>query len=204
MAGKLFYPRRFGNLSVAKTLTDPADYIHFLKNNGYVFDSTLIALLLRFMPMAQQAVIDGVDPVYYYSNFDYFAQYYAMTVDGGLATGFDPVGLSDAINMRIVVPTQDAQALFDKWPYLTRLYTAISPEDMNLDPVFSQNPDLPDVALDHRATVTVPCSGNSWITTSDGLEAMYANNNTLGSTLPPALRLETLREAGPPVVEVDN
>src|SRR5258706_12159712 len=128
------------------------------------------------MPMAQRGVIEGVAPGAYYTNFDSYARRYATAGDGGTADNFDPAGLSDAINMRIVVPTQAAQALFDKWPYLTRLYTTISPEDMNLDPVFSENPDLPEESIDHRATVTVPCGGNSWITTSDRLEARYATN----------------------------
>jgi hypothetical protein len=40
---------------------------------------------------------------------------------------------------RVVVPTLAAGAMFDAFPYLTRLYTTLSPGDMNKDPVFSYN-----------------------------------------------------------------
>jgi hypothetical protein len=206
MSQRIYYPGRFGDLTVARTITDPINYMHYLRNNGYVFDSTLLALLERFIPEPQQAVIDGIPESEFYTNFDMYWNYYATSGDGGAPFVFDGAGLTDAIEMRIVVPDQDAQALFDKWPTLTRLYTTISPEDMNLDPVFSENPDLPAVPLDHHATVTVPCNSNSWLSDDQGFEVQYRYNTapTFPTPLPPTLRLETLREAGQPIVESDN
>src|SRR5205807_620592 len=65
--------------------------------------------------------------------------------------------------------------------------------------------DLPDVALDHHATLTVPCGGNSWLSTDQGFEVQYRNSTAPNlANLPPTLRLETLREAGKPQVELDN
>ena len=58
---------------------------------------------------------------------------------------------------RVVTPTLAAGALFDQFPYLTRLYTTLSPEDMNKDPVFSFNPGLKDWPNVHDGTLTYHC-----------------------------------------------
>jgi hypothetical protein len=107
--------------------------------------------------------------------------------------------------MRIVQPTINTQQLFDDNPYLTRLYTTISPIDMNMDPVFSENPDLPEVSLIHSATLTYPCGGDPWLHTGQGFEIQYPDGAApTASGLPPSLRLETLREEGAPTVITDN
>ena len=49
--------------------------------------------------------------------------------------------------LRAAEPT--AQQLVQKYPYLTRFYTRISPEDMTLDPVFDYAPDKGDVSNVH-------------------------------------------------------
>jgi len=205
MSQQLYYPGRFGSLAALRTMTDPVAYIDYLKFNGYIFDSTLYALLERFLPMPEQARANGITEQIYYDNFDYYSQQYAVDFDGGVSPTFDPVGLTDAIDMRIVTPIKTTQSLFDAHPYLTRLYTTISPKDMNLDPVFSQNPDLPEVRLLHTATLTIPCSGDSWLSTDQGFEVQYQGTvPPYGGDLPPLLRTETLREAGAPQVVTDN
>ena len=83
------------------------------------------------------------------------ALYYAKKGDGPQAEQYirqaraiDPSDLqllTDEIEMRVVKPTLASAGLFRSYPYLTRLYTTLSPEDMNRDPVFSENPDLPAV-----------------------------------------------------------
>ena len=47
--------------------------------------------------------------------------------------------------------------LFDRRAYLTRLATFISPEEMNKDPEFIFNGDLPDLSNVHTATAHVMC-----------------------------------------------
>jgi hypothetical protein len=125
--------------------------------------------------------------------------------DGGAPDTFDAAGLADAIDARIVQPTRAAQALFAQHPYLTRLFTAISPEDMNLDPVFSENPSLPGVAALHTATLTYPCKGDPWLRTDQGFEVQYPGGiPPYSKTFAATLRLERLREIGPPEVELDQ
>ena len=47
-------------------------------------------------------------------------------------------------------------------PYLTRLATFISPEEMNKDPEFVFNPDLPELSNVHTATAHVMCGATSF------------------------------------------
>jgi hypothetical protein len=45
---------------------------------------------------------------------------------------------------------EDLNALLHQYPYLTRVYTRISPEEMTVDPVFKFNANLPDVSNVHN------------------------------------------------------
>ncbi len=44
---------------------------------------------------------------------------------------------------------QNVRLLFQQYPYLTRLYTRISPDEMTVDPAFDLAPGLPDVSNVH-------------------------------------------------------
>jgi MYXO-CTERM domain-containing protein len=57
----------------------------------------------------------------------------------------------------VIKPMQETQALFDSRPYLTRLYTTMSADEMTMDPVFAFNPDLDDVSNIHTATQVLEC-----------------------------------------------
>jgi hypothetical protein len=205
MSQQLYYPGRFGDLDALRLLKDPGDYINYLSSHNYTFDSTLYGILQRYLPVPAQAIADGVSVVQYYKEYDYYSQKYAASTDGGTLLSFDPGPITDEIDMRIVTPSKATQDLFDRHGYLTRLYTTISPEDMNLDPVFSENPDLPTVSSTHTATLTLPCQGDSWLQTDQGLEIQY--NGTVPPTwigLASVLRLERLRESGAAEVVTDN
>jgi hypothetical protein len=201
MVGVLDYAGRYGDPQSMKSLTDPAQYLFYLQSHGFTFDSTLIALLEKYLPVPAQ--FQSVPPAYYYQNYSYFQTQLGPPVDGGATTPFDPMGLTDDLEARIVQPTLATGALFRQHPYLTRLYTALSPEDMTQDPVFSENPDLPDVPLLHTATLTYPCQGSGYLVSDEtGLKSQYPG--FLNSTTPASLQIQTLREAGPPIIDTDN
>jgi hypothetical protein len=204
MVGVLDYPGRFGDEATLKAATDPGAYLALLQSSGFRFDSTLANLLAPSIPEPAVLVQEGVPPTQYYLNYDQY--YWARISDGGVgdggAPGFDAVALTDAIWARIVTPTLTTGQLFRDSPYLTRLFTALSPEDMTADPVFSENPDLPDVPLSHAATLIYPCRGLPYVQSPEThLESPYPRATT---SLPGALRIETLREAGPPEIDIDN
>ncbi len=63
----------------------------------------------------------------------------------------------DTLDEDVVKPLQQAQELVDSFPYLSRLYTTLSPEEMVLDPSFVFNPDLDEVSNVHTATIKYEC-----------------------------------------------
>jgi hypothetical protein len=140
----------------------------------------------------------------YYDNYSGYTD--DGNDDGGAPTSvpFDPNALTDEINTRVVQPTLTANAIFANHPYLTRMYTALSPKDMTIDPVFSTNADLGDVPLPHTSTVTTPCAGQPWMATGDGFEVQYDNGLPPNLSLPASLRVELVRDAGPPETVTDN
>lgn len=58
----------------------------------------------------------------------------------------------------VIEPLSQAQELIDGYPYLTRLYTTLSPHEMVIDPSFVFNPNLPDVSNVHKAGIRIECS----------------------------------------------
>ena len=202
---QLDYPGRFGDLATLRALTSPSDYLRYLFAHGYRFDGTMLSILPRYIPEPQQLVDMGVRPLQFYQNYDNYSQYVpSMDPDGGAVTPFDPGALTDEIATRIVTPARDANALLLRHPYLTRLYTALSPKDMTIDPVFSSNSEIGDVPLAHTATLTTACSGQQWLTTDLGFEAQYLNGLPPNLNLPGALRVELVRDAGPAELVQDN
>jgi hypothetical protein len=198
MKGVLLPPNRFGNPDVLRTFTEAGPYLAYLRNNGYPFNEpALLSILTRYIP--PPLGLSPADLQRYYLQFDSFPA--PGDRDGG-AFVFDAGKLTDELWTRIVEPTRRADALFAAHGYLTRLYTTLSPEDMTADPVFGENRDLPDVDNVQRATVTIPCSGESTLITDQRIETRYTFGRAVA--LPGTLRLEVLREEGAPELVADN
>lgn len=68
------------------------------------------------------------------------------------------VAIITAINTELIDPLNATLAVFDGDPYLTRLYTTLSAEEMTLDPTFSFNPDLGDQPIAREAELNVNCN----------------------------------------------
>lgn len=69
---------------------------------------------------------------------------------------WDGPAFAAAFEARIVEPALHADELLATWPYLTRLYTTISPHEMTSDPLFHVEPGMADVDRRNvRATVGV-------------------------------------------------
>ncbi len=202
---RLAYPGRFGDPATLRLQTTPSDYLRYLRYHGYPFDGTMLSILERYLPEPQALVDMGVSPGLYYQNYDSYTSYGTGTdTDGGVAMPFDPGPITDEIVARVVTPMQDVNALLGRHPYLTRLYTALSPKDMTLDPVFSSNLDIADVPLVHSATLTTPCIGEPWLATDGGFEVQYVSGLPPNLDLPRALRVELIRDAGQPELVQDN
>jgi hypothetical protein len=224
MQNKINYTGRFGSQAELAANTDPIAFVGYLQTHGFTFTSQLDAILGRSIPYPTGLAQYGVTQANFYANLSYYTSASAMQQYPAAAyagwpgiTSFDPVATAQEIQDKIVQPTVDAAALFDKYSRLTRLYTTLSPEDMTLDPVFSFNPTLPDVAKDHQATLTYYCglghtdraTAPATLTTEQGWTRDFpSGTGTSVLPAPPAgltaRRLEVLGEEGPPNVVMDN
>ena len=216
MQNVLNWPGRFGNRGVLSGLTDVAQYLQALRANGFTWDSALTQALRRVIPYPDRLAAEGISEELFYDNIDwYLGGYRDLNPEPfvGYVLDFDPVALTNTLWERIVEPTREAGALFDKFPKMTRLYTTLSPEEMTRDPVFSFNPSLPDVDNEHNATLRQLCSqaqptGESVLELPDGRAFFvrdaddWLGRNRVG--VPYSRRIERLNEEGPPVVEVNN
>jgi hypothetical protein len=81
---------------------------------------------------------------------------------------------------RVIDPAAHARTLIETWPYLTRMYTTISPAEMTEDPLFLFNPELPNVASLRIASQNVDCNDHAVVTLPDGRQV----HKSFGSSWP--------------------
>jgi MYXO-CTERM domain-containing protein len=63
-----------------------------------------------------------------------------------------------ALEENVIEPMRVVQKLIDAHPQVTRLYTTLSAEEMTLDPLFTFNPDLPELSNIHTAQRIIECN----------------------------------------------
>jgi hypothetical protein len=222
---------RFGDLAYLATLTDAVDYVSYLNSNGYPisqqlppfgfqYSSQMLAVLQRHLPMPEKLESElGITPNDYYSNFQYYINYHRLDNPGyytDLDLTFDPVEMTAEIDERFVTPAKEAGELFRTHPYLTRMFTTLSPEEMTRDPAFSYNPDLADVGNEHRGRIIYYCDGSTTeqtktpakIITESGWELNLPKGTEVNPwtsiAMPRSHYIGVLREEGGEVVVIDN
>jgi hypothetical protein len=229
MRNQLNFPGRFGSAAELASMPDPVSFVEYLQRSGFTFTSQLTAILGVYIPYPPMLATQGVTAANFYSNIRFYLGEFRQQNPGfwvGVpADAYQPQLMATEIQERVVKPTVDAAALFDKFSHLTRLYTTLSPQDMTLDPVFSFNPGLPDVSNTHEATLTYYCGSGSQdrattparLVTEQGWSVDFpggtGNNAGAGSfavSLPPPptglqpRRIEMLAQEGAPTVLKDN
>lgn len=118
---------------------------------------------------------------------------------------FDAAAAADEVRERIEEPEQRAQAMFDAYEYVTRLNTFISPEEMNVDPIFSFSTALPDISNVHTAKMILDCGvggapGSAGVTVvlESGVTIAFDSNGnpdrSVLDSMPAALRVEQLAQ----------
>jgi len=136
----------------------------------------------------------------------------------------DGEALAAQIEAEVNPPRVELAALFAQHDYLTRLYTTMSPEEMDQDPIFATNPDLGPVDRLRTAVWHVVCDeqGNelsslSFVDTPSGLRFQFDENGQVpdaiqrqagatvrGADAPAARIIERMFEQGQPEVISDN
>jgi MYXO-CTERM domain-containing protein len=97
---------------------------------------------------------------------------------------FDAAALTADLEMNVFGPMDTLRPTFERIPYLTRLATFISPEEMQSDPLFVTNPSLPQVSPQHMAVAHVlcgnqdygPCDAPVKLQLEDGSNVMFQAN----------------------------
>jgi MYXO-CTERM domain-containing protein len=138
------------NLTTLRMAMTPPVYVQSLLAMGLGNDSLTLPLLAKYIPMPDAVKQMGVSDSSFYQNIGIYWMQYAFPP-------YDLVGLTDAINTSIVMPRMDAQMMIDSHPYLTRLNTFLSPEEMNQDAFFFESQDLPDLSNKHTAVIRTLC-----------------------------------------------
>lgn len=75
-----------------------------------------------------------------------------------LIDGIDEQALIEDFEEDVIEPMVATQELMLSRPYATRLYTTLSAPEMDIDPLFDFNPDLPDVSNIHVARRVIECN----------------------------------------------
>jgi MYXO-CTERM domain-containing protein len=203
-----------GNLSVydpawdqaAFVGLDPAKVVTTLNAQGLsscfdIFSCTwnhplVFPMLLEYLPPPV-----GVEAIDFYSDLGtYAAQIDVAKWNGGAE-------FSVALLDRVITPGMHADELLATWPYLTRMYTTISPAEMMEDPIFHQNPDMPEVPNLLTAQNYILCNGDGVVTLPDGRE-FYIPGASPWPAIPGeewfAEEVQTVALKGAPMTLVNN
>ncbi len=134
----------------------------------------------------------------------------------------DGDAIAAKVEAEIDAPRETLRALLAAQPYVTRLYSTMSPAEMNADPSFDFNGDLPDVSNVHTATLYVTCddggdtvgqvlaadAGGSVRIGDDGSNPRVIRRSegqtVRGMGVPAAAVIEQLLTAGQPEIEEDR
>jgi hypothetical protein len=177
---------------------DPIVAMDLIAQQGLNTHPLIQSLLIQFVPPP-----DGMDAQDFWNNIEL----YANLID---LNAWDSVAFADALAERIIEPGMHAVELLETWPYLTRLHTTISPQEMTVDPIFMPVPDLGDVSN------VVVAGGLDLCGEAGSVFTVPWNDETKAVCVPepgiqwpellsshPALRVEQLTPMGPPQVEED-
>lgn len=213
---------RFSALSTLTTVKDPVSYVQQALGM-FTLNGQMTSILSRYIPLPAALAAQGTSLAQYYQQLSFFlgpdrTQNPNKYADIKTALdNFDPAALTDELKSKIADPTMDAGGLFTTFPYLTRLYSTLSPEDMNSDPVFSYNPELTDYSNIHEATLTYHCAGffsqtrysDATLDTPSGFRVRYSVEDADSSVWNPvdapySQQVQVLRETGAAQVLTDN
>ena len=158
------YAGRFDNLT--DSLTTPADLEAQLDRINGSSDVEFISLVQNFFP--NPIVTETLTHSLPLQNGQFAVSYFDRNF---LITNFTTAELMAARNAlatvirdEVIAPLQLSIDVLGGNPYMTRLYTTLSADEMTLDPSFVFNTDMDGQQLDRNATLNVSCidDSNHW------------------------------------------
>lgn len=191
------------------TITDPAVLVQTLLQMGYPSDTTMRGLLRKYIPMPTAVAERGVTDQMFYNDLngyaaDLAAVGYTLNIKAFVAE----------VKERVLAPLQKAQEMFDGQPYLTRLLSTVSPDEMTRDPLFVLNNELSPVSNVHIAKAYGQCRNDGTVSNLQleledgqiialpGISRFYGNpvEWTFAKEAPAAKRIELVGKHGQPLV----
>lgn len=152
----------------------PEQVVNELNNQGLM--SCFDAFFCQFNhPLVEGLLVDFLPPPNGVPKEDFYSNLGAYVDQIDVMLWGDGSGFAKGMVDRIIAPGMHAQELIDTYPYLTRMYTVISPQEMIADPIFHTNPDLGDVPNVRVANRLLLCDGNAVMTLPDGRELFVPN-----------------------------
>jgi hypothetical protein len=124
---------------------------------GFPRDAALLEILRKHIPEPAALKMRGIAELTFYNQL---ASFWAS--DQKLFAPFDGKLLAADVNARLVQPLVRAQDLFNRFEKLTRLSTFISPDEMNVDPLFMTNTTLPEVPARRVSNAVVMCGNQQY------------------------------------------
>jgi hypothetical protein len=157
----------------------------------------LLPLLRQYLPAPATLNVQGgmiTDPAtiegYFYSCLACYQGQIDMTKWNGMAFAKD---LGD----RIINPSKHADTLLATYPYLTRMFTTMSPSEMDLDPEFLERDGLDNVpVMTGNAIQRITCDNRAGMTLPDGHSVGLATQGTwplFPLTMPWAVRVDEIQ-----------
>lgn len=146
LKGSLYVPGRVDRARL-RGLSDPEVWVSEVLGSGIPASPELGNVFLDHLD-----VPSGTDPVDFVNC--------VWCYDGWQDTaGFDPVAATNDLEVRVLDPLEDAETLFERFPYLSRMTSSLDAVEMTVDPVFVQNPDMTDDEVDnaHSADLVYEC-----------------------------------------------
>ncbi|MGH1346388.1 MAG: DUF2330 domain-containing protein [Nannocystales bacterium] len=182
---------------------DPLSVVSVLQTQGLLqctdscaYSHELIPLLLReFVPAP-----DGVDPNVFYaclSCYEGFVDLDAWDEDAFIAR----------YREYITDPRDHATDLLETWPYLTRLYSRISPSEMAFDPMFAEVDGLSVVPNIWGAQRNTDECCDDTVVLPDGASVRVGPSGSWpgwSSDMPYATVVQQYQPGGLPANEIDN
>lgn len=214
--GKLLFDERlnlvrFGSKTELAGRPDPESFVQHLYQHGFTMRGTedlsdaAMNLLEKQLPYPPGLAAANVTRQQFFKALSFYLlpstrQDHPEWYMGWPGVAFDAPVLADAIWADVAQPIIDASALIKSKPYVTRLFTTLSPEDMTKDPVFAFNASLPPVAAQQTAFRQTGCSGQPATFAASGYQVTDESllTDEQKASMPAAARVELLAEEGQP------
>ena len=114
--------------------------------NAFFTQSKVLEILRRELPLPV-----GLGEFAYGAPEVLFAQLDLQTIAAAKQR------IVDELRGSVIEPLEEIISVFEDKPFMTRLFTTLSPEEMTLDPEFTFNPQIAGQGLERQAFLTFDC-----------------------------------------------